>query len=66
MNVELINVIKVNSAYTSQECSKCGHTCKENRKTQSLFECIKCGYTENAAYNILQRGQSLLEAKVVH
>jgi putative transposase len=63
------SVVKVNPAYTSQECSKCGHTCKENRKTQSLFECIKCGYTENAdlnaAYNILQRGQSLMEANVV-
>ena len=46
-----INVVKVNPAYTSQKCSKCGHTCKENRKTQSLFECVKCGYTENADYN---------------
>lgn len=45
------NVIKVNPAYTSQKCSKCGHTCKENRKTQSLFECVKCGYTENADFN---------------
>jgi putative transposase len=62
------NVIKVNSKYTSQQCSKCGHTCKENRKTQSLFQCVECGYFENAdlqaTYNILQRGQSLLEAKV--
>ena len=64
------NVIKINPAYTSQECSKCGHTCKENRKTQSLFECVKCNYTENAdlqaTFNILQRGQSLMEANVVH
>ena len=62
------NVIKVNPKYTSQECSKCGHTCKENRRTQSLFECVKCGHTDNAdlnaAYNILQRGQSLMEANV--
>ena len=64
------NVIKVNPAYTSQECSKCGHTCKENRRTQSLFECVKCNYTENAdlqaTFNILQRGQSLMEVNVVH
>ena len=64
------NVIKINPAYTSQECSKCGHTCKENRRTQSLFECVKCNYTENAdlqaTFNILQRGQSLMEANVVH
>ena len=61
-------VIKVNPKYTSQECSKCGHTCKENRKTQSLFECVNCKYIENAdlqaCFNILQRGQSLLEINV--
>ena len=61
------NVIKVNPAYTSQKCSKCGHTVKENRKTQSLFECVKCGYTENADFqatlNIFQLGQQLMEAK---
>ncbi len=54
------NVIKVNPAHTSQKCSKCGHTCKENRKTQSLFECVKCNYTENAdlqaTFNILELG----------
>ena len=64
------NVIKVNPAYTSQKCSKCGHTCKENRKTQSLFECVKCKHTDNADYNatlnLLQRGQSLMEVNVVH
>lgn len=62
------NVIKINPAYTSQECSNCGHTCKENRKTQSLFECVKCNFTmnadEQACINILQRGQSLMEANV--
>lgn len=61
-------VIKVNPAYTSQTCSKCKHTCKENRKTQSLFECTDCGFTENAdlqaTFNILQRGQSLMEVNV--
>lgn len=61
------NVIKVNPAYSSQECSNCGHTCKENRKTQSLFECVKCDFTMNAddqaCINIFQRGQSLMEAK---
>ena len=64
------NVVKVNPAYTSQKCSKCGYTCKENRKTQSLFECIKCNFTMNAdaqaCINILQRGQSLMEAKTDH
>lgn len=42
------NLVRVNPAYTSQECSKCGHTCKENRVTQSIFKCVKCGHEDNA------------------
>ena len=61
------NVVKVNPAYSSQTCSKCKHTAKENRKTQSLFECVKCGHTDNADFqatlNLLQWGQTLMEAK---
>ena len=64
------NVVKVNPAYSSQTCSKCKHTAKENRKTQSLFECVKCGYIDNADYNatlnLLQWGQTLMEANVEH
>ena len=64
------NVVKVNPAYSSQTCSKCKHTAKENRKTQSLFECVKCGYTDNADFqatlNLLQWGQTLMEAKTDH
>lgn len=41
----------VNPAYTSQTCSKCGHTHKNNRPTQSIFECISCGHEENADLN---------------
>lgn len=63
------NVIKVNPMYSSQECNKCGHTCKENRVTQSLFECIQCGYSENAdlqaTFNLFQRGQTLMGDNVV-
>ena len=42
------NLVRVNPAYTSQECSKCGYTCKENRVTQSIFKCISCGHEDNA------------------
>lgn len=42
------NLVKVNPAYSSQECSKCGYTCKENRVTQSIFKCVKCGHEDNA------------------
>ncbi|HBM2987437.1 TPA: transposase [Klebsiella oxytoca] len=51
-------------AYTSQQCGCCGHTAKENRQTQSKFECQVCGYTENAdingARNILAAGMPCL------
>lgn len=64
------NVIRVNPAYTSQKCSKCGYTVKDNRKSQSIFECISCGHTDNAdlnaAYNIKEKGQLLMEANVNH
>ena len=35
-------------AYTSQECPKCSHTSKENRKTQASFVCMQCGFAANA------------------
>ena len=55
-------VITVSPQYTSQECLKCHYTCKENRKTQSLFQCIACGYSAHAdfvgANNVLAAGQA--------
>ncbi len=44
-------LINVPAAYSSQECSQCGHTAEDNRKTQADFECLKCGYTANADDN---------------
>jgi putative transposase len=44
-------VIFVNPAYTSQECSVCGHVSPENRPSQELFYCKKCGHTANADEN---------------
>lgn len=52
--------IQINPRYTSQKCNSCGHIAKENRKTQSKFECISCGHQQNAdlnaAKNILDEG----------
>jgi len=54
------NLVKVDPRHTSQCCSKCGHTAKENRPTQATFRCQSCGHTEhadvNAAKNILAVG----------
>ncbi|ALE26803.1 cytosine methyltransferase [Proteus mirabilis] len=48
----------------SQKCACCGHTAKENRQSQSQFECLECGYTANAdinaARNILAAGHAVL------
>ncbi len=41
----------VDPAYTSQTCSVCGHCEKANRKSQSIFCCVKCGYSDNADRN---------------
>jgi putative transposase len=64
------NVIKVNPAYTSQTCSCCGHTAKENRVTQSIFKCVSCGHEQNAdsnaAENILKAGTSAIDVNVNH
>lgn len=46
-----INVYKVDANNTSQKCSLCGYTNKENRKKQENFKCMKCGFTTNADYN---------------
>ncbi len=55
--------VRVNPAYSSQKCSCCGFTSKENRKTQSVFQCISCTFAENAdvnaAKNILSSGSEL-------
>jgi putative transposase len=32
-------------------CSKCGHISPDNRKTQSDFRCVACGYRKNADHN---------------
>ena len=42
---------ELNPAYSSQRCFKCGHISKNNRKSQSDFNCENCGYTTNADLN---------------
>jgi len=49
--LEGVEVITIDPRDTSRECSVCGHTSKENRKTQNLFKCVSCGHVENADLN---------------
>ena len=58
-------VIKVEPAYTSQRCPKCGRVERKNRPSQSVFRCVSCGFeSANADYvaagNILMAGVKLI------
>lgn len=61
------HLVAVPPQNTSRTCPCCGYTAKENRQTQADFECVECGYTENAdvagAINILRRGHEILAAQ---
>jgi len=50
---------QVDPRNTSRQCPACGHIAKENRKSQSQFLCVSCGFAApadtNAAVNIRQR-----------
>lgn len=62
-------VIKVDPAYTSQCCPKCGHTEKANRnKKKHLFTCKNCAYQSNddriGAMNLYRMGINYLDSQV--
>ena len=63
-----IQIVAVNPAYTSQECSRCHYVSKDNRKTQKDFVCQHCHYSCNADVNagrvINQRRSLMLEFPV--
>jgi len=46
-----IRVEWIDPRHTSQMCSRCGHQARNNRRSQSLFLCHKCGYCLNADLN---------------
>ena len=46
-----ITVITVDPRNTSRTCNRCKYCDKRNRKNQSDFQCLNCGYVENADYN---------------
>ncbi len=60
-------LVKIDPRYTSQTCSSCGHVAKENRPTQAKFECVSCGFSENAdinaSRNILAVGHTVLSVE---
>lgn len=62
-----IPVVLVTPAYTSQECSGCGYTARNNRRSRDLFQCRHCDLSLptdlNAARNI--RNRALVMARKV-
>ncbi len=64
---EGIKVEFVDPRNTSRMCSKCSHTDKANRKSQSDFLCKSCGFSSNAdwnaALNIKAKSTSLTVSK---
>ena len=46
-----VPVVFVDPRNTSRTCSVCGHCAKENRKSQSQFLCLHCGFQANADFN---------------
>lgn len=42
---------KISAHYTSQECFACENIHPDNRRTQGLFVCERCGHTDNADHN---------------
>jgi len=57
-------VVAVDPRDTSRTCPCCGHVSAENRKTQAVFRCVRCGHAAdadvNAARNILAAGHAVI------
>lgn len=41
-------LIEVPAAFSSLQCRNCGHSVKENRKSQAEFRCVNCGHEDHA------------------
>jgi len=46
-----IAVSRVQASYTSKMCPICGCIEDKNRPNQETFECVECGYKDNADFN---------------
>ena len=61
-------LVAVPPHHTSQTCPACGHVSAENRETQAEFQCMECGFEENAdvvgAINVLRAGHARFACEV--
>jgi putative transposase len=62
------HLIAVPPRNTSRTCPCCGYVSADNRQTQARFECVDCGFEENAdvvgAINVLRAGHARLACEV--
>jgi putative transposase len=58
------HLVAVPPRNTSRTCPACGHVSAANRQTQARFECVECGFEDNAdvvgAINVLRAGHARL------
>ncbi|MGP3689694.1 RNA-guided endonuclease InsQ/TnpB family protein [Streptomyces sp. IBSNAI002] len=61
-----VPLVYVDPAYTSQQCSVCGHIDRKNRVDQATFACRACGFLadadDNASHNLAARGETVWTA----
>ncbi|MFE2142227.1 RNA-guided endonuclease InsQ/TnpB family protein [Streptomyces sp. NPDC059456] len=61
-----VPLVYVDPAYTSQQCSECGHIDRKNRVDQATFACRACGFLvhadDNASHNIAHKGVTVWTA----
>jgi len=62
-----VPVVFIDPRNTSRTCSECGHCDKRNRKSQSEFVCLHCGYSQNADLNAARtiRAKGIVNMPVV-
>lgn len=61
-----VPLVYVDPAYTSQQCSECGHIDRRNRVDQATFVCRACGVImhadDNASHNLARKGEAVWTA----
>ena len=61
-------LVAVPPANTSRTCPECDHVSGNNRRTQAQFQCVECGFSENAdlvgAINVLRAGHARFACEV--